>query len=162
MRLPLVAEAEQDVALSVSRSSIARSARPRSGPCTAGDRGEISRTVGSVVYGAMTSRSPSRPRARCYDWATWGRYDKPRRDYDELVIAVDTAMETGEAHDYTACVVLGRWEHRIDVLHVDRAKLPFVEQLMMVRELTRVYRGAHVVVEAANAGVALSSRGTPP
>jgi hypothetical protein len=48
------------------------------------------------------------------------------------VIAVDTAMETGEGNDYTACVVLGRAGHRIDVLRVERHKIPFVEQLMLV------------------------------
>jgi len=83
------------------------------------------------------------------------RYDTRRRDYDEIVIAVDTAMETGEANDYTACVVLGRHGHHIDVLQVERDRLPFIEQLMLVRELTRSYPGAHVLVEAANSGVPL-------
>ena len=83
------------------------------------------------------------------------RYGERRRSYDEVVIAVDTAMETGEGNDYTACVVLGRYGHHIHVLQVERDKLAFIEQVMMVRELTRAYRGAHVVVEAANSGIAL-------
>jgi len=156
LRLPLVAEAEQEVPLSVDRVE-----HRRLGTTLDPDRvpleiaQEISRTVGSVVYGAQYQQEPQPAEGTLLRLGNVERYDKPRRDYDEIVIAVDTAMETGEANDYTACVVLGRCEHRIDVLHVDRARLPFVEQLMMVRELTRVYRGAHVLVEAANAGVAL-------
>ena len=156
LRLPLVAEAEQDVPLSADRVE-----HRRVGTTLDPDRVpleiavEISRTVGSVVYGAQYQQEPQPAEGALLRLGNVDRYDKPRRDYDELVIAVDTAMETGEANDYTAGVVLGRCEHRIDVLRVERARLPFIEQVMMVRELTRVYRGAHVVVEAANAGVAL-------
>jgi predicted phage terminase large subunit-like protein len=156
LRLPLVAEAEQDVPLSADRVE-----QRQAGTTLDPDRvpleiaQEISRTVGSVVYGAQYQEEPQPAEGTLLRLGNVERYDKPRRDYDELVIAVDTAMETGEANDYTACVVLGRYEYRIDVLRVERAKVPFVEQLMMVRELTRVYRGAHVLVEAANAGVAL-------
>ena len=104
---------------------------PRPGPRAAGDRRK--RSVGPWARSSTarnTSRSRSLPRAPCSGWATWSRYDKPRRDYDELVIAVDTAMETGEANDYTACVVLGRYGHRIHVLRVERDRIA-------------VYRAAH-------------------
>jgi hypothetical protein len=56
------------------------------------------------------------------------RYQSQRREYDEIVIAVDTAMETGEANDYTACVVLGRHEHHIDVLKVESPSADPVER----------------------------------
>ncbi len=134
-------------------SSTARSARPSIR--TVYPRRLPQRSVARWDRSSMartTSRSHSLPKARCYDLGNVERYDKPRRDYHELVSAVDTAMETGEANDYTACVVPGRREHRIDVLRVKRARVPFIERLMMVRELTRAYWGAHVVVEAANAG----------
>jgi predicted phage terminase large subunit-like protein len=84
-----------------------------------------------------------------------GTYACRLDDYDETVIAVDTALETGEANDYTACVVLGRTGRHIHVLQVEQHRMAFSEQLMLVRQLTRAYPAAHVLVEAANAGVAL-------
>ena len=157
LRLPLVAEMEHDVPLGVNRSehrTLGTPIDPERVPVEVAQ--EISRTVGSVVYGAQYQQDPQPAEGALLRLGNVSRYDEPRRDYDEIVIAVDTAMETGEGNDYTACVVLGRYGHHIHVLQVERDKLPFVEQLMMVRELTRAYRGAHVIVEAANSGIALT------
>jgi predicted phage terminase large subunit-like protein len=117
---------------------------------------DIGRTVGSVVYSAQYQQDPQPAEGALLRLGNVGRYSEPRRTYDEVVISVDTAMETGEGNDYTACVVLGRVGHRIHVLRVERHKMPFVEQLMLVRELTRTYPRAHIVVEAANSGIALT------
>jgi phage terminase large subunit-like protein len=81
-----------------------------------------------------------------------GSYERPLSECDEIVIAVDTAVETGASNDYTACVVLGRSGHRIHVLQVECYRLPFIEQDMLVRELSLKYRTAHIVVGAANGG----------
>jgi predicted phage terminase large subunit-like protein len=108
-----------------------------------------------VVYGAQYQQDPQPADGALLRTGNLGTYDHPLRNYDEMVIAVDTALETGEWNDYTACVVLGRSGHRIHVLRVERHRLAFVEQLMLVRDLTREYPTAHVLVEAANAGIAL-------
>ena len=157
LRLPLVAEVEQDIPLGSGRYEqrvVGTTLDPERIPLEVAQ--DIGRTVGSVVYSAQYQQDPQPAEGALLRLGNVGGYSEPRRRYDELVIAVDTAMETGEGNDYTACVVLGRVGHRIDVLRVERHKIPFVEQVWLVRDLTREYRSAHVVVEAANSGIALT------
>jgi phage terminase large subunit-like protein len=116
---------------------------------------DISRTVGSVVYGAQYQQDPQPAEGALLRLGNVGTYACRLKDYDESVIAVDTALETGEMNDYTACVVLGRKGRHIHVLQVEQHRIAFSEQLLLVRQLTRTYPAAHVVVEAANSGVAL-------
>jgi predicted phage terminase large subunit-like protein len=156
LRLPLVAEEEEVIPLGhggQERRAVGTSLDPARMPLPLTE--EIRRTVGSVVYGAQYQQDPQPADGALLRTGNMGTYERPLRAYDEMVIAVDTAIETGETNDYTACVVLGRSGHRIDVLQVERHRLPFVEQLMLVRDLTREYPIAHVLVEAANAGSAL-------
>ena len=156
LRLPMVAETEQDVPLGDGRHEhrvVGSTLDPDRVPVEVAQ--DISRTVGSFVYSAQYQQDPQPAEGALLRLGNVGRYSEPRRDYDEIVISVDTAMETGEGNDYTACVVLGRFSHRIHVLRVERHKIPFVEQVMLVRDLTREYPSAHFVVEAANSGIAL-------
>jgi predicted phage terminase large subunit-like protein len=116
---------------------------------------EIGRSVGSVVYTAQYQQNPHPADGNLLRLGNVSTYRHRLTDYDEVVVAVDTAIETGEGNDYTACVVLGRSGHRVHVLQVERDRLPFIEQVLLVCQLARAYPGAHVLVEAANCGVAL-------
>jgi predicted phage terminase large subunit-like protein len=156
LRLPLVAEEAQEVPLGAGRvqhRTAGTSIDPVRMPVHIVE--EINRTVGSVVYSAQYQQDPQPAEGALLRLGNMGTYTRALREYDELVIAVDTALETGVANDYTACVVLGRSGHRIHVLQVERARLPFIEQVYLVRELTRNYPAAHVLIEAANSGGAL-------
>jgi phage terminase large subunit-like protein len=90
---------------------------------------EIHRTVGSGVHTAQYRQEPQPAEAALLTLGNIGIYAHRLREYDETVIAVDTAVETGASNDYTACVVLGRSGHPIHVLQVERDRLPFVEQV---------------------------------
>jgi predicted phage terminase large subunit-like protein len=156
LRLPLVAEEEQVVALGGGRHEQREAGTtldPERMPASTTE--EIRRSVGSVVYGAQYQQDPQPAEGALLRTGNLGTYERRLRKYDEFVIAVDTAVETGELNDYTACVVLGRSGHRIHVLQVERGRLAFVEQIMLVRDLSREYPAAHVLVEAANSGGAL-------
>lgn len=156
LRLPLVSETLQIVNLGHGRTAqraVGTTIDPVRMPINVA--AEINRTVGSVVYGAQYQQDPQPAEGALLRLGNVGTYDEPLDEYDETVIAVDTAIETDEANDYTACVVLGRRGRHIHVLQVEQHRIAFAEQLMLVRNLTRAYPDAHVVVEAANAGIAL-------
>lgn len=156
LRLPLVAEEAQEVPLGAQRYETripGTTIDPPRMPLSVVQ--EISRSVGSLVYQAQYQQDPQPADGNLLRLGNLGTYVRRLSEYDEVVVAVDTALETGEGNDFTACVVLGRAGHRIDVLQVERHRLAFVEQLMLVCELARAYGGAHVLVEAANSGIAL-------
>lgn len=156
LRLPLVAEESQNVLLGAGRvkaREVGTTIDAERVPLTVAQ--EINRTVGSVIYSAQYQQEPQPAEGALLRLGNVGTYDEQLPDYDELVIAVDTAIETGEANDYTACVVLGRKGHRIHVLQVERGRMPFVEQLILVSSLAREYPTAQILVEAANSGIAL-------
>jgi len=156
LRVPLVAEDAQEVPLGharVERREIGTTIDPARVPLALAE--EISRSVGSVVYSAQYQQNPQPADGNLLRLGNIGSYRHQLTQYDESVIAVDTALETGEGNDYTACVVLGRVAHRIHVLQVERHRLPFIEQVMLICELARTYPAAQILVEAANAGGAL-------
>lgn len=158
LRLPLIAEVEHEIPLSAdTRKLRARGSTIDPSRISIEIAQEIDRSVGSVIFGAQYQQDPQPAEGNLLRVGNMGTYPSalPLDDYDEIVIAVDTAIETGEANDYTACVVLGRWGHRIHVLRVERHRVSFTEQLLLVCQLNRVYRGAQVLIEAANSGRAL-------
>lgn len=156
LRLPLVAEEAQEVPLGerrYERRAAGTTIDPLRVPIAVAE--EIGRSVGSVVYSAQYQQNPQPADGTLLRLGNVSAYRQRLTEYDEVVIAVDTALETGEANDYTACVVLGRSRHRIHVLQVERDRLPFIEQVMLVCQLARAYPGAHILIEAANSGAAL-------
>jgi predicted phage terminase large subunit-like protein len=156
LRLPLVAEAREEVPLGRGRHE-------RRVPGTTIDpirvppalATEIGRAVGSVVFTAQYQQEPQPAEGTLLRLGNVGTYRQRLSEYDEVVIAVDTALETGEGNDFTACVVLGRSGHRIHVLQVELDRIPFIEQVMLLCALNREYPGAQILVEAANSGIAL-------
>jgi predicted phage terminase large subunit-like protein len=156
LRLPLVAEELQEVSLGGGSNTMRQPGTtidPERVPITIAR--EINRTVGTVIFGSQYQQDPQPAEGALLRLGNMGTYREAQSDYDEMVIAVDTAIETGETNDYTACVVLGRKGHRIHVLQVERDRMAFVEQLMLVSSLSREYPNAQVLVEAANSGIAL-------
>lgn len=156
LRLPLVAEATQTVELGAARvfnRAEGTTIDPLRIPPAAA--AEIGRSVGSLIFGAQYQQDPQPAEGNLLRIGNLGRYREQFTEYDEMVISVDTAIETGEGNDYTACVVLGRRGHRIQVVQVEQDRMPFIEQVMLVSALAREYPHAQILVEAANSGVAL-------
>ena len=96
-------------------------------------------------------------------WRVVPRSEFPRDgEYHEIVAAVDLAFKAKELNDPTAYAIVGRRGADLYVLDCQSMRIPFTEQLELVRSL-RSRAGTILVEDAANAAALMDTlRGEIP
>jgi predicted phage terminase large subunit-like protein len=119
---------------------------------------ELRRTVGGVIFEAQYQQNPQPAAGLFLPLDNLGIYNEPLplEAYDALAVGCDTAMAVGDDNDYTACVVIGRHGPHIHVLNCIQGRIPFNEQLLLLRQLYHAYPGIHLVIENAGQGIPLA------
>lgn len=81
--------------------------------------------------------------------------------YDQIPVATrfiqswDTAIKTGNSHDYSVCTTWIKHKERAYLLDVYRAKLEFPDLVRKIVEMRRSYNNAHVIIEEVGPGMQL-------
>ena len=120
--------------------------------------GEITRLkqeLSSEVWEAQYLQRPAPPGGSIFKLAELKRFDVRTVNLmalEAIVVSVDTALSTSDRADYTAATVWGvRGEH-VHLLHAERGRLSFNEQVALVEGLSASYSARRVLIEGAGSG----------
>jgi predicted phage terminase large subunit-like protein len=162
LNLPAIAEQETIIRLSATRNIIRQVGdllHPEREPRTALD--EMKTTMGSMEFSAQYQQAPVPIGGNLIKWSWFRFYETPPipRPGDKLIVSWDTAMNSDQLADYSACVVLLVRGETIYVLDVIRARLEYPELKRTVllhhqrwRQATAAYS---LIIEKKGSGLSL-------
>ncbi|MBL4707288.1 MAG: phage terminase large subunit [Flavobacteriales bacterium] len=90
-----------------------------------------------------------------FDVEHFQKFITPPHDFDYKIITVDTAIETGEANDYTVMQCWGRWQNKIYLIDQFRGRVNLDIQTATLIALFNSFKPQSVYVEKAMTGSAL-------
>ncbi len=162
LNLPAIAECEQSIALSATRSHLRRPGdvlHPEHEPRCVLD--ELKRSMGSLAFAAQYQQEPVAEGGNLVKWEWFQFYDKPpaRNSQDRIIVSWDTALSAKELASFSACVVLQVRGESAHVLEVIRERLEYPDLKRKVIELHRLWRYAAndyaLLIENKGSGMSL-------
>jgi predicted phage terminase large subunit-like protein len=162
LNLPAIAEFEQRIALSATRSHLRRPGdvlHPEHEPQSVLD--EYQRSMGSLTFGAQYQQEPIAEGGNLVKWDWFKFYDQPpaRDSSSRIIVSWDTALSAKELASFSACVVLHLQGETAYVLDVLRERLEYPDLKRKVVELHKLWRYAAndyaLVIENKGSGMSL-------
>lgn len=112
------------------------------------------RIAGSAVFAAQYQQSPVPPGGNIIK-RDWFKRCNPIRNlnvFSQIVQSWDTAIETGDACDYSVCQTWGVNKDGLYLVDVVRERLAFPDLLAQVRRLAEQYQPHRIIIEKAGSG----------
>jgi len=143
LNLPAIAQCEQSIALSETRSHLRRRGellQPQREPQVVLD--EFKRSMGSLEFAAQYQQEPVAAGGNLIKWKWFACYDRlPDREInDTIILSWDAALSARELSSYSVCVILQVRGETVFVLDVFRQRLEYPDLKRKVMELHRRWR----------------------
>ena len=160
--LPAIAEYEQHIAVSATRSlrrPVGNILHPEREPGSVLDA--TKRSMGSLMFAAQYQQDPIAEGGNLIKWQWFKFYDKPpTRNYsDRIIVSWDTALSARDLASYSACVVLQVRGDTVHVIDVFRERLDYPDLKRKVIEIHKLWRNAanvyELVIENKGSGMSL-------
>jgi predicted phage terminase large subunit-like protein len=162
LNLPAIAEIDEDIPLGGNRvhhRTVGSVLHPEREPLAV--LNELKQMMGSLDFSAQYQQQLIPVGGNLVKWSWFRFYDEPPVPLptDRIIVSWDTAMNSNELADYSACVVLLLRGETVYVLDVYRARLDYPNLKRKVIEIHRRWRHSTLIyaliVENKGSGMSL-------
>ena len=116
---------------------------------------QLKKQLSPEVWEAQYMQRPSPPGGSIFKLAEFRKYKMPTftpQFFEAVVASIDTGLSTSKTADYTAATVWGIKGESVYLIHAERERLSFNEQVALVARLSRQFQLKLTIIEKAASG----------